>query len=41
MKLASHLQPAARETQRRSEGESPRRKRRMLYILTSPPPACI
>ena len=36
MKLASHLQPAARETQRRSEGESPRRKRRMLYILDEP-----
>ncbi|PYX34773.1 MAG: excinuclease ABC subunit A [Acidobacteria bacterium] len=36
MKLASHLQPAARESQRRSGGETPRRKRRMLYILDEP-----
>jgi len=36
MKLASHLQPAAREAQRRSEGDSPRRKRRMLYIFDEP-----
>jgi excinuclease ABC subunit A len=37
MKLASHLQPAAREAQRRSEGgDGPRRKRRMLYIFDEP-----
>jgi excinuclease ABC subunit A len=36
MKLASHLQPAPREAQRRSEGDGPRRKRRMLYIFDEP-----
>src|SRR6266853_6484292 len=36
MKLAAHLQPAAREAQRRSEGDGPRRKRRMLYIFDEP-----
>jgi len=36
MKLASHLQAPAREAQRRSEGDGPRRKRRMLYIFDEP-----
>ena len=36
MKLAAHLQPAAREVQRRSEGEAARRKRHLLYIFDEP-----
>jgi excinuclease ABC subunit A len=37
MKLAAHLQPAAREAQRRSEGGgNPKRKRHMLYIFDEP-----
>jgi excinuclease ABC subunit A len=36
MKLAAHLQPAAREIGRPVNGDSPRRKRRILYILDEP-----
>ena len=37
MKLAAHLQPAAREAGRpTTEGEGARRKRRMLYIFDEP-----
>jgi excinuclease ABC subunit A len=37
MKLAAHLQPAAREVRRASEGgDGPKRRRRMLYIFDEP-----
>ncbi|MGB9075097.1 MAG: excinuclease ABC subunit UvrA [Terriglobales bacterium] len=37
MKLAAHLQPAAREARRHSEaGDSPKRRPRMLYIFDEP-----
>ncbi len=36
MKLAAHLQPAAREIGRPVNGDTPRRKRRILYILDEP-----
>ncbi len=36
MKLAAHLQPAAREIGRPVQGDAPRRKRRILYILDEP-----
>jgi excinuclease ABC subunit A len=37
MKLAAHLQPGARPTSRNGEcGDSPKRKRRMLYIFDEP-----
>jgi len=37
MKLAAHLQPAAREATRpKSTGDGPKRKRRMLYIFDEP-----
>ncbi len=37
MKLAAHLQPAAREaTRSRSAADGPKRKRRMLYIFDEP-----
>jgi excinuclease ABC subunit A len=37
MKLAAHLQPAAREAGRpKTEGEGARRKRRILYIFDEP-----
>ncbi|MBI1739809.1 MAG: excinuclease ABC subunit UvrA [Acidobacteriales bacterium] len=37
MKLAAHLQPAAREARRASEGgDGPKRRRRMLYIFDEP-----
>src|SRR6266403_1870497 len=35
MKLAAHLQPAARQSSR-STGDGPKRKRRMLYIFDEP-----
>jgi excinuclease ABC subunit A len=37
MKLAAHLQPAARESTRsHGAGDGPKRKRRMLYIFDEP-----
>ena len=36
MKLAAHLQPAAREIGRPVNGDAPRRKRHILYILDEP-----